>query len=177
MPSLSGRLHLLTSLSKISMAWYSGMQLWKCFQGLDSTRYPMRNYGDLAFRVFGNWARLGVNVLQSFQFFLNVTLLIVSNGQGLVQMAAGENQKGFLCFMLAEAIFMLAGFLLGQIRTLQRLGFLANLAVWLNLVAIFMTMIVTSNHPPNYAAVSCSSQSSLLDSNTRGISTPLLCEY
>lgn len=138
------------------MACYSGMQLWKCFVGLDSTRYPMRNYGDLAFRIFGNWARLGVNVLQSFQFFLNVTLLVVSNGQGLAQMAAGPSGNGALCFIVAEVIFMLAGFLLGQIRTLQRLGFLANLAVWLNLIAIFMTMAVTSMYPPNYEAVKAS---------------------
>jgi hypothetical protein len=34
-----------------------------------------------------NWARIFVNVLQSFQFFLNVSLLTVTNGQGLAQMA------------------------------------------------------------------------------------------
>lgn len=34
---------------------------------------------------------------------------------------------------------MVLGMLLGQIRTLQRLGFLANLAVWLNVIVIFMT--------------------------------------
>lgn len=34
---------------------------------------------------------------------------------------------------------MAAGFIFGQIRTLQRLGFLANLAIWLNVVVIFMT--------------------------------------
>lgn len=78
-------------------AAYSGLQLWKMFVGLDSTRYPMRNYGDLAFRIFGAWARILVNVLQSFQFFLNVALCIESNGQGLAQMAAGANQTGFLC--------------------------------------------------------------------------------
>lgn len=138
------------------MAWYSGMQLWKCFIGLDSTRYPMRNYGDLAFRIFGNWARQGVNVLQSFQFFLNVTLLIVGNGQGLVQMAAGVGGNGYLCFIVGEVIFMLAGFLLGQVRTLQRLGFLANLAVWLNVIVLFMTMAVTSIYEPNYQAVKAS---------------------
>jgi hypothetical protein len=33
----------------------------------------------------GNWARIFVNVLQSFQFFLNVSLLTVTNGQGLAQ--------------------------------------------------------------------------------------------
>ena len=43
------------------MACYSGLQLWQIFVGLDSTRYPMRNYGDVAFRIFGKPARIGVN--------------------------------------------------------------------------------------------------------------------
>lgn len=77
--------------------------------------------------------------MQSFQFFLNVALLIESNGQGLAQMAAGVNGTGYICFVVAEVVFMLAGFLLGQIRTLQRLGWLANLAVWLNVIVIIMT--------------------------------------
>lgn len=135
-----------------AMACYSGLQLWKIFIGLDSTRFPMRNYGDLAFRIYGNWARIGVNVLQSFQFFLNVTLLIVSNGQGLAQMAVGANGKGFLCFIAAEVIFMVIGFILGQIRTLQRLSYLANIAVWLNVIVIIMTMAVVHEYPPNYEA-------------------------
>ena len=121
------------------MAYYSGMQLWKIFVGLDSTRYPMRNYGDVAFRIFGSWARILVNVLQSFQFFLNICLLIESNGQGLAQMAQGKSGNGFLCFVVAELIFMLLGFLFGQIRTLQRLSFLANIAIWLNVIVIIMT--------------------------------------
>lgn len=137
------------------LAVYSGLQLWSMFQGLDSTKYPLRNYGDLTFRVFGQVARIGVNVLQSFQFFLNVALLIESNGQGLAQMAAGPNATvatAGICFVVAEVVFMLAGFVLGQIRTLQRLGFLANLAIWLNVVVIVMTMVVVHMYPPNYAA-------------------------
>lgn len=54
-------------------------------------------------------------------------------------MASGPSGNGYLCFVVAEVIFMLAGFVLGQIRTLQRLSFLANLAVWLNVVVIIMT--------------------------------------
>lgn len=135
-----------------ALAYYSAMQLWKMFIGLDSTRYPLRNYGDLGFRIYGNWARVLINVLQSFQFFLNVTLLIESNGQSIAQMAAGPNGTGWICFMVAEVIFMLAGFLLGQIRTLQRLSFLANFAIWMNIVVIFMTMAVTAKYGPNYAA-------------------------
>lgn len=136
------------------LAAYSGLQLWRIFVGLDSTRFPMRNYGDVAFRVFGSWARIGVNVLQSFQFFLNVALLIESNGQGLAQMVAGVNNTGgFLCFIAAEVIFMVIGFVLGQIRTLQRLSWLANLAIWGNVVVIIMTMVVVYKYPPNYSAV------------------------
>jgi hypothetical protein len=121
------------------LAGYSGMQLWRIFIGMDSTRYPMRNYGDVAFRIYGAWARIGVNVLQSFQFFLNIVLLIESNGQGLAQMAVGKSGTGFLCFIVAELIFMLLGFLFGQIRTLQRLSFLANIAIWLNVIVIIST--------------------------------------
>ncbi|KAJ5723994.1 hypothetical protein N7488_002029 [Penicillium malachiteum] len=135
-------------------ACYSGLQLWRIFTGLDSTRFPMRNYGDVAFRVFGPWARIGVNILQSFQFFLNVSLLIESNGQGLAQMVAGVNNTGgFICFMVAEAIFMIIGFVLGQIRTLQRLSWLANLAIWGNVIVIIVTMVVVYIYPPNYDAV------------------------
>lgn len=82
------------------LAFYSGIQLWQIFVGLDSTRYPLRNYGDLAFRVWGRWGRHGINVLQSFQFFLNVTLIIESNGQALAQMAAGKSGNGMLCCKL-----------------------------------------------------------------------------
>ncbi|KAJ5648144.1 hypothetical protein N7490_004516 [Penicillium lividum] len=136
------------------LAAYSGMQLWKIFVGLDSTRFPMRNYGDVAFRIFGTWARTGVNILQSFQFFLNVALLIESNGQGLAQMVAGVNNTGgFLCFIAAEVIFMVIGLILGQIRTLQRLSWLANIAIWGNVIVIIMTMVVVFYYPPNYSAV------------------------
>ncbi|CAP95069.1 hypothetical protein E8E15_001408 [Penicillium rubens] len=135
-----------------AMACYSGLQLWRIFIGLDSTRFPLRNYSDVAFRVYGNWARIFVNVLQSFQFFLNVSLLTVTNGQGLAQMAVGANGHGFLCFIAAEVIFMVIGFVFGQIRTLQRLSYLANIAVWLNIIVIIMTMAVVHQYPPNYEA-------------------------
>ncbi|KAJ4305796.1 hypothetical protein N0V90_001328 [Kalmusia sp. IMI 367209] len=134
------------------LACYSGLQLWQMFIGLDSTRYPMRNYGDLAFRVFGNWARYLFNILQSFQFFLMVSLITESLGQSLAQMAAGKSGNGFLCFTVAEAITAIIGLILGQIRTLQRLAWFSNVAVWLNVIVIVMTMVVVHKYPPNYEA-------------------------
>lgn len=135
-----------------AMAFYSGIQLWWQFTGLDSPRYPMRNYGDLGFRLYGKWARTLINILQSCQFFLNVTIIIEASGQGLQQMAAGVNGTGVLCFVAAEVIFTLLGFVFGQIRTLQQVGWLANLAVWLNVFVILMTMGVIPAFGPNYEA-------------------------
>lgn len=40
---------------------------------------------------------------------------------------------------------------LGQIRTLQKFGWVANFAIWLNVVVLIMTMAVVANTPPNYA--------------------------
>lgn len=140
------------------MAFYSGTQLWKQFLGLDSEKYPIKSYGDLAYRIYGFWGRHIANVLQSLQFFLNVTLLIVGNGQGITQLAKGPSANGFLCFVVAELVFALAGFLLGQIRTLQRLSYIANIAVWLNIFILIMTMVITNNSEPNWTAVTASYQ-------------------
>ncbi|KZF20803.1 hypothetical protein L228DRAFT_179732 [Xylona heveae TC161] len=129
------------------LAVYTGWQLWKVFIGLDSDRYPLKNYGDMAFRVYGPWARYVCNVLQNFQFFLNVALLIMTYGISIRQLSRLR-----LCFIVCLIVFTIAGFLLGQIRSLQRFGYVANLAVWLNLLVIFFTMGVVAHSPPNYVA-------------------------
>ncbi len=94
----------------------------------------MVSYGDPFFRVFGPWARHGINILQSIQLLLTVSVLILSNGQSISQVS-----KDNLCFIVCLIIFMAAGMIIGQIRTLQRFGWLANFAVWINLLIIFIT--------------------------------------
>jgi len=138
------------------LAGYSGILLWKQFLGLDSDRYPVKNYGDLAFRIYGNWARYIVNILQSCQFFLNVTLLIIGNGQGIAQLSQPNADDKALCFVACLVIFMAAGMIMGQVRTLQKFGYLANAAVWMNLFIIFMTMGIVSTSAPNWKAVTAS---------------------
>ncbi|KAI9683299.1 MAG: hypothetical protein M1822_006164 [Bathelium mastoideum] len=130
---------------------FSGWQLWKMFLALDSDRYPMKNYGDIAFRIFGQWARYFVNILQSLQFFLNVGLLILSNGQSISQLS-----KGNLCFVICLLVFMIAGFIVGQIRTLARFGWLANISVWMNIFIIVATMGIVAHSNPNYVASAAS---------------------
>ena len=87
------------------MAAYSGVLLWHMFLKLDSDRFPLRSFGDLGYRIYGSWFRictpfisfdkhvtlrislLVCNVLQSLQLIFNVGIIILSNGQGLSQMA------------------------------------------------------------------------------------------
>jgi hypothetical protein len=107
---------------------------------LDSDRYPMKTYADAFFRVFGRWARHGVNILQAIQLLLTVSVLILGNGQSISQISLGpsQNSANSLCFIVCLIIFMAAGMVVGQIRTLQRFGWLANFAVWINvLILIF----------------------------------------
>lgn len=112
----------------------SGYQLWKLFLGLDSDRYPLKNYGDIAYRVYGQWARYIVNILQSLQFFLNVGLIIISSGQSISQLS-----KGQFCFVGCLLVCTVAGLLVGQIRTLAKFGYIANLAVWMNIFVMIFT--------------------------------------
>jgi hypothetical protein len=63
-------------------------------------------------------------------------------------------------------LFVCAGFFLTQIRTLKAYGWVANLAVWLNLLAIFMTMGVIANSPPNFAISRLGSSGSAVDPTT-----------
>jgi len=132
-------------------AMYSGFQLWKVFMYLDSDKYPMKSYADCFFRVYGRWARHGVNLLQAIQLLFTVSILILSNGQSISQIS-----KGNVCFIVCLVIFMAAGMVVGQIRTLQRFGWLANFAVWINLLIIFIVMGVAANSAPNLAAVQAS---------------------
>lgn len=115
----------------------SGYQLWSIFLQMDSDRYPMKSYADCFFRVFGTWARHGVNILQAIQLLFSVSILILGNGQSISQIS-----KGSLCFIVCLVIFMAAGMIVGQVRTLQRFGWLANFAVWLNLLILFLWYVV-----------------------------------
>ena len=82
--------------------------MWKTFLGLDSDRYPLNSYGDMAFRVFGNWARHGVNILQSVQLLLNVAIIVVVNGQSLEEIVTGSG-KTSICYVILIFIWAVAG--------------------------------------------------------------------
>ncbi|TVY14998.1 N amino acid transport system protein [Lachnellula arida] len=127
------------------LAGYSGYLLWTIFMGMDSYEYPIKHYGDMGFRLMGRWMRYLFNILQSIQLILSVGLIIVSNGEALSQAA-----KFKLCFAICCLVWTLAGFFFGQVRTLQKFGWLANAAVWINVVCMIITMGAAAHTAPNY---------------------------
>jgi Transmembrane amino acid transporter protein len=141
-----------------AMAGYSGYLLWDMFMGLDSYQYPIRTFGDLGFRLYGPYMRYLFNVLQGIQLLLNVGLIVISNGEALSQAV-----KFKLCFIVCCLIWALVGWLVGQIRTLQKFGWLANAAVWINLICMFITMGAAAHSPPNFAGSGSSAGASIGD--------------
>jgi hypothetical protein len=109
--------------------------LWKIYLGLDSYEFPCKNYGDLAYRLYGRYFRHLVNILQSIQLLAGVGLIVISNGQAISQVS-----KFKLCYAVCCLIWAIVGFAVGQVRTLQKFGWLANAAVFLNLMIMFISM-------------------------------------
>jgi hypothetical protein len=99
----------------------------------------------MGFRLFGRWMRYLFNILQSIQLILNVGLIVVSNGEALSQAV-----KFKLCFAICCLVWTLAGFVFGQVRTLQKFGWLANAAVWINVTCMIITMGAAAHTAPNY---------------------------
>ncbi|KAG6821307.1 hypothetical protein H0H93_000168 [Arthromyces matolae] len=130
-------------------ALYCGLILWRLFIRLDSIKYPLKTYGDIAERIFGKSARHVCTILQSLQLAVNVGTICLSNGQALSQIS-----KNHLCFAVCIVIWAFVGMVIGQIRTLKNYGWLANCAVWINLLIIFISMGVVAHTPPNFEAAS-----------------------
>ncbi|KAF2808834.1 uncharacterized protein BDZ99DRAFT_418285 [Mytilinidion resinicola] len=140
------------------MAGYSGYLIWKVFLGIDSYEFPARNYGDLGFRTWGTIARHVTNVMQAIGLLLLLGQVTIQFGENISQVS-----KFKLCYVVCPVIFIAVGFMLSQIRTLKAYGLIANFAVWLNLLVIFITMGVIANSPPNFAISVLGSAGSAVD--------------
>lgn len=145
------------------LAFYGGFQLWQMFMVLDSDRFPIKTFGDLAYRIMGKHARHTVNILLSIQLFFNVGILILSDGQAIFQISQGPHAKKGLCFVVCNLIFAAAGCFLGQIRTLRQFGWIAHAAIWLNIVVMVITMAVCAHTAPNYVAANAQNLIPLVD--------------
>lgn len=119
--------------------------------GLDSYQFPVRTYADLGFRIFGGYARYIILAFQALQLLMSVAIILISNGEALSQASRFR-----LCYAICVLVWAIAGFLFGQIRTLQKFGWLANFAIWINLLIMFITMGVAAHSPPLFSAYAAS---------------------
>src|ERR1700759_5261663 len=143
------------------MAGYSGYLIWHVFLGIDSYEFPARNYGDLGFRTWGTTARHVTNIMQALGLLLILGQVTIQFGENISKVS-----KFQLCYAVCPVIFVCVGFFLTQIRTLKAYGWVANFAVWLNLLVIFITMGVIAHSPPNYAISVLGSSGSAVDPTT-----------
>lgn len=131
----------------IFAAW-GGRVIWKTFLDLDSSRYPMQSFGDPFLRLFGKRFRHFINVAQSLQQFLTVAILIFSKALNIEQIAGGK-----VCFIAMMVVIMAVGMLGGFFRSLKKIGYIANAAVWFNIVNFIICMVAAANFPPQYSAI------------------------
>ena len=110
-------------------AAFGGWVIWKVYLDLDSSRYPMLSFGDPFMRLYGQKMRHFINIAQSLQQFLTVSILIFSKSLNIEQIA-----KSGVCFIAMMVVIMAIGMLGGFIRSLKKVGWLSNAAVWFNIV-------------------------------------------
>lgn len=94
----------------------------------------MISFGDPYLRLYGpNWRHF-INFMQALQQFMSVAVVILGNSILLTQVA-----KDKICFVVVIVIITVVGIASGAIRTLQRIGWICNLSVWMN-IANFAVM-------------------------------------
>jgi hypothetical protein len=73
-----------------AVAAYTGLILSHLYLKLDSDLYPIRTYGDIGARLFGEGFRHFISALQTLQLIVNVGTIVLSNGQSLSQITKGN---------------------------------------------------------------------------------------
>jgi hypothetical protein len=132
-------------------AFYCGGLIWWLYVKLDSDRFPVKSYSDIAERVVGKPVRIFVTWLVFIHMIVNIATTSLGSAQSLVQVIQATSNRS-LCFIVAIIIWILVGMVLNQIRTLRRYGWLASSAIWLNLLVIFLSMGFVAHSPPNFSA-------------------------
>jgi hypothetical protein len=115
---------------------------------LDSSRFPMQSFGDPFLRLFGVNMRHFINVAQSLQQFCTVAILIFSKSLNIEQIAHGK-----VCFVAMMIVIMVVGMAGGFIRSLKKIGWISNFAVWINIVNFIIIMVAAAHFKPYYPAI------------------------
>ncbi|KAI0482972.1 transmembrane amino acid transporter [Xylariaceae sp. FL0804] len=125
-------------------AGFSGLMIWKVFMGLDSSRYPVLSFGDPFFRLFGPKTCKFINVMQAFQMFCSVAVVLIGQSQVLSQLAHAK-----VCYIAIVVINMVVGMASGWLRAIKHLGWLCNCAVWINIISFIIICVAAAEHGPD----------------------------
>jgi type III secretory pathway component EscS len=131
------------------VATYAALLLTHMYLRLSSSKFPLRNYSELAPRaiggIVGRYLKFLMDGMQILQFVFQLSGLILQNGQALSQMAHGS-----ACFSGVMFAFAAAGMVINQIRSLTHLSKLTTFNFCINLLVLFATMGVVAHSAPNY---------------------------
>lgn len=125
-------------------AMASGFMIWWVFLGLDSSRFPMLSFGDPFFRLFGPKTRHFINVLQAFQMFCTVAVIVIGSAQIISQLNGGK-----MCYIACGIIALVIGIASGFFKALKHIGWFANSAVWINIVSFIIILVVAPKYGPD----------------------------
>lgn len=122
----------------------AGFMIWRTFLGLDSSRYPVLNFGDLYFRIYGPKARHLINGLQAFQMICSVAVILIGNSQKLSQLLHGK-----VCYMVVVLICLVIGVLSAFLRYLKHISWICVLGLCINVTNFVIIMVAASKHGPD----------------------------
>lgn len=110
---------------------------------LDSERFPVKSYPDIAERTFGRWAMYLVNLFQSAQLLLMVGAIVLLDGRVLAIIIDNK-----FCFLGLNIFLSFAGFLCSQPRSLRTIAIFTNLNIYLQLSIMIVTMFGVTLYDP-----------------------------
>ena len=125
-------------------AMCSALFIWRTFLGLDSSRFPVLSFGDPFFRLFGPKTRKFINITQAFQMFCTVAVIVQGNSQLISQLNNAQ-----MCYIVTGIITVIIGVASCTLRSLKHIGFLANFAVWINIVSFVIILVVAPKYGPD----------------------------
>lgn len=112
------------------------------FEGLDSFRYPVKTYGDLAYRIYGKWSCRIIVTIQAMDLVFVTSGGMLSCGY-ILQWLVYEFGGRKLCHPISCLIVMIVMAYLTEIRTLKSFSWVA-LGACLIILIEFGILLATS---------------------------------
>lgn len=121
-----------------------------CFVKTDSNNFPVRTFADLSARAISSKVRVFFALFQFIQMIMTVAQCVLGAASSVAQLLDTNLGRNTLCYTVNILVWSILGMIVGQIKTLARFSYLANLAVWITVAVCVMTMVGAAISGPNY---------------------------